>query len=77
MTRLLNSKTGQFVVATAGILAEGTQAAAEFVSSSASLEEALKTAPADWPKKNLQFVVQTTVTDSIPGPPQVIAIYTW
>jgi hypothetical protein len=77
VTRLLNSKTGQFVVATAGILAEGTQAAAEFVSSSASLEEALKTAPADWPKKNLQFVVQTTVTDSIPGPPQVIAIYTW
>ena len=77
VTRLLNSKTGQFVVATAGILSEGTQAAAEFVSSSAALEEALKTAAPDWPKKNLQFVVQTTVTDAIPGPPQVIAIYTW
>jgi hypothetical protein len=77
VTRLLNSKTGQFVVATAGILSEGTQAAAEFVSSPGSLEEALKTAPPDWAKKNLQFVVQTTVTDSIPGPPQVIAIYTW
>jgi hypothetical protein len=77
VTRLLNSKTGQFVVATAGILSEGTQAAAEFVSSSASLEDALRTVPSDWAKKNLQFVVQTTVTDSIPGPPQVIAIYTW
>jgi hypothetical protein len=28
-------------------------------------------------KKNLQFVVQTTVTDSVPGPPQVVAIYMW
>ena len=77
VTRLLNSKTGQFVVSTAGILSDGTQAAAEFVSSSGYLEEALRTAAPDWVKKNLQFVVQTTVTDSVPGPPQVVAIYTW
>jgi hypothetical protein len=77
VTRLLNSTTGQFVVSTAGILSQGTQAAAEFVSSSAFLEEALRTAQSDWANKNLQFVVQTTVTDSVPGPPQVIAIYMW
>jgi hypothetical protein len=77
VTRLLNSKTGQFVVSTAGIMADGTQAAAEFVSSSAYLEDALRSAQPDWMKKNLQFVVQTTVTDSVPGPPQAIAIYTW
>jgi len=28
----------------------------------------------DWMKKNLQVVVQTTVTDSVPGPPQAVAI---
>jgi hypothetical protein len=77
VTRLLNSKTGQFVVSTAGTLASGTQAAGEFVSSSEYLEEALRTVPSDWAKKNLQFVIQTTVTDSVPGPPQVVAIYTW
>jgi hypothetical protein len=77
VTRLLNSKTGQFVVSTAGTLATGTQAAGEFVSSSEYLEEALRTIPSDWAKKNLQFVIQTTVTDSVPGPPQVVAIYTW
>jgi hypothetical protein len=77
VTRLLNSKTGQFVVSTAGTLATGTQAAGEFVSSSEYLEEALRTSPSDWAKKNLQFVIQTTVTDSVPGPPQVVAIYTW
>jgi hypothetical protein len=77
VTRLLNSKTGQFVVSTAGILADGTQAAAELVSSSQYLEEALRTAGTGWAKKNLQFVVQTTVTDSVSGPPQAVAIYTW
>jgi len=77
VTRLLNSKTGQFVVSTAGTLANGTQAAGEFVSGAEYLEEALRTAQPDWAKKNLQFVVQTTVTDSVPGPPQVVAIYTW
>jgi len=77
VTRLLNSKTGQFVVSTAGTLASGTQAAGEFVSSSEYLEESLRTSAADWAKKNLQFVIQTTVTDSVPGPPQVVAIYTW
>jgi hypothetical protein len=68
---------GQFVVATAGIGTNGTEAAGEFVSSSDYLEEALRTAQSDWMKKNLQFVVQTTVTDSVPGPPQVVAIYMW
>jgi hypothetical protein len=77
VTRLLNSKTGQFVVSTAGIMADGTQAAAELVSSSRYLEEALRTAEPGWAKKNLQFVVQTTVTDSVAGPPQAVAIYTW
>jgi hypothetical protein len=77
VTRLLNSKTGQFVVSTAGTLADGTQAAGEFVSSAEYLEEALRTSASDWAKKNLQFVIQTTVTDSVPGPPQVVAIYTW
>jgi hypothetical protein len=77
VTRLLNSKTGQFVVSTAGILADGTQAAAELVSSSQYLEEALRTAGSGWVKKNLQVLIQTTVTDSVPGPPQVVAIYTW
>jgi hypothetical protein len=77
VTRLLNSKTGNFVVATAGLLADGTQAAAEFVSSPQYLEDALRTAQPDWMNKNLQFVVQTTVTDTIPGPPQVVAIYMW
>jgi len=77
VTRLINSDTGQFVVIVAGIKANGTQAAGEFVSSPDGLERALKTMPPDWKKKNLQFVLQTTVTDSVNGPPRMVANYAW
>lgn len=77
VTRLLNSKTGQFVVVVAGIKSYGTQAAGEFVSSPESLEKALRMAPADWKKKNVQIVIHTAVTDSVPGPPEVVATYVW
>lgn len=77
VTRLLNSKTGQFVVAVAGIKSYGTQAAGELVSNPEYLEKALRAAPSDWQRKNLQIVVQTTVTDAIAGPPQVVAVYAW
>ncbi|MGD0628844.1 MAG: hypothetical protein ABR987_05800 [Terracidiphilus sp.] len=77
VTRLLNSKTGQFVVVVAGIKSYGTQAAGEFVSNPEYLEKALRSAAPDWPRKNLQIVIETPVTDFLPGPPQAIAIYVW
>jgi hypothetical protein len=77
VARLLDSKTGQFTVIAAGLTSSGTQAAGEFVSNRDFLEKALRTAPADWQKKNLELVLETTVTDSTPGPPQLIAAYAW
>jgi hypothetical protein len=77
VTRLVDSKTGQFSVALAGLGTAGTQSAGEFVSTPKYLEDDLRTAPPDWDKKNMQIVVQTTVTDSIPGPPHVVATYFW
>jgi hypothetical protein len=77
VTRLLNSKTGQFVVIVAGIKSYGTQAAGEFVSTPKSLQAALQAAPSDWEGKNIQFVLQTPVTDGLPGPAQVVASYVW
>ena len=77
VTRLLNSRTGQFVVIVAGIKSYGTQAAGEFVSSPEPLQAALHAAPSNWEDKNLQIVLQTPVTDGLPGPPQVVAIYVW
>jgi hypothetical protein len=77
VTRLLDARTGQVLIAAAGLGANGTQAAGEFISRQDYLEEAFRSAPPDWRKKNLQVVLQTTVTDSVAGPPRVVAIYFW
>lgn len=77
VTRLLNAKTGQFLISAAGIGSPGTQAAGELISNADFLEPALRTAPPDWSTRNLQIVVQTSVIDAIPGPPHVVASYYW
>jgi len=77
VTRLLDAKTGQVLIAAAGIGANGTQAAGEFISRRDYLEEAFRSAPSDWQKKNLQVVLRTIVTDSVAGPPRVVATYFW
>jgi hypothetical protein len=77
VARLLDSKTGQFTITTAGIGPNGTQAAGEFVSNAKYLEEGLRNAPADWQTKNMEVLLQTTVTDSVAGPPHAIAAYYW
>jgi len=77
VTRLLNSRTGQFVVVVAGIKSYGTQAAGEFVSNPEYLEKALRSAPEDWARRNVQIVIQATITDLLPGPAQAVAVYVW
>ncbi len=77
VARLVDSKTGQFTVTVAGIGPRGTQAAGEFVTSTRYLDEGLAGAPADWQNRNLEVLLQTTVTESMAGPPLVIATYTW
>jgi hypothetical protein len=77
VTRLVNSNTGQFVVTVAGITAPGSEAAAEVATSQKDLQEALRDAPSDWYRKNVQIVVKTTVVDAVAGPAQVVAVYVW
>ena len=77
VARLLDSNTGQFTIVAAGLTGGGTQAAGEFVSKPESLEKALRVLPTDWQNKNIEFVIQTNMTDSVAGPPTVAAYYTW
>lgn len=77
VTRMANSSTGQFVFFVAGITASGSEAAADMATSPDGLEKALAYAPSDWKNKNVQIVVKATVTDSVPGPAQVVATYFW
>jgi hypothetical protein len=77
VSRLVDSKTGQFTVTVAGIGPMGTQAAGELVSNAQHIEDGLRRAPAGWQNGNLELVVHTTVTDGVAGPPQVVAAYYW
>lgn len=77
ISRLVNSSTGQFVVSVAGITAPGSEAAADVASSQDELQKALRNAPADWYRKNVQIVVKTTVVDGVAGPPEIVAVYVW
>jgi len=77
VTRLVDSKTGQLLIAAAGITGAGCQAAGELISRQDYLAAALSGASPDWPKKNLQVVFQTNVIDCVAGPPRVVATYFW
>jgi hypothetical protein len=77
VSRVVNPTTEQTVVAIAGITGFGTMAAGEFLTNEAYLAEALKQAPRDWPKKNMQVVLSTRVMSGNPGPPQVLAVHFW
>jgi len=77
VARLLDSKTGQFTVVAAGLRDSGTEAAGELASNQDFLTTVLRSAPSEWQNKNMEIIVKTTMTDSIPGPPQVVASYYW
>ena len=77
VARLLDSRTGQFMLVVAGIDATGTRAAADFVSNPQSMEKGLRDAPAGWQKSNVELILQTTITDATAGPPRVVAAYYW
>jgi hypothetical protein len=77
VARLLDSGTGQFTIIVAGVGELGTQAASELVTKPDLLDQAVRTLPAGWQRRNLEIVLQTVVTDTVPGPPHVIATYSW
>jgi hypothetical protein len=77
VARLLNSKTGQFLVIVGGIGMVGTEAAGRFVSRQSDIEAALRAAPAGWQRKNLEMVLENDVIDGSPTSPHVVAVAAW
>jgi len=61
----------------AGIGQYGTQAAAEFLSSSEKINAFARTAPAGWSSKNLQIVIHVQVVDDVPAAVEIVAIHQW
>lgn len=77
VSRLFDSATGQTLVSAAGITQYGTRAAGEFLTDSERMAQALEKAPPDWPKKNIQVLLHTTVYKGTPARPTVVAAHVW
>jgi hypothetical protein len=77
VARLLDAETGQSLIILGGINTGGTQAATEFVTNPKYLTPALTHLQSGWENQSIAFVLQTTVTDDVAGPPEVVAATTW
>jgi len=77
ITRVFDPHTERVVVATGGIGHFGTMSTGDFLSNPLYFREAVKSAPKDWAKRNMQIVLRVKVADGTPGPPEVLATHFW
>ena len=77
VARMLNSKTGQFLVIVSGVGMVGTKAAGKIITHEEDLKAALSSATPGWEKKNLEFVIETDIVDTSPSPSHVVALKSW
>jgi hypothetical protein len=77
VARLLNSKTGQFLVIVSGVGMVGTKAAGGFISNEQALDAALRGAPNGWEKKNIEVVLETDIVEGSPSPSRAVAVKVW
>lgn len=77
VSRIFHSESGQVLILAAGITQYGSQAAGEFLTDPRLLGQALRKAPANWQRMNMQAVLKTKVLGSAPGPAEVIATHFW
>jgi hypothetical protein len=75
--RTMVSAAEQAVVSIVGGTEQVTLAAGELLVNPKYLTEAIKNAPLDWDKKNLQLVVRTKIIQGASGPPSVVALHVW
>jgi hypothetical protein len=77
VSRVFDRQTHAMLLEAAGIDQYGTEAAGEVITDHELLEEALRSAPAGWERKNLQFVLHMNVIANYPATPKLIASYYW
>jgi len=73
ITREISAKSGEPVIAVAGLDQTGTRAAAEFVSTPGLLDAALRKLPTGWQNKKIQLVLHATIVDYVPSGYDLIA----
>jgi hypothetical protein len=77
VSRIFHSESGEVLILAAGLTQFGSQAAGEFLTDSRLLSQALRSAPPNWQRMNMQAVLKTKILGSAPGPAEVVATYFW
>jgi len=77
ISRVLEPTTERVIVVAGGLMGYGTIAAGEFLTDPSYLASAVKQAPANWERKNMQFLIATKVINGISGPPRLVEQYFW
>jgi hypothetical protein len=77
VARVFDPQTHRPTIVLAGVTQDATRAAGEFVTKPVYLNDFSRNAPSDWDVKNLELLIKTNIVDGDPGPPQVIASYSW
>jgi hypothetical protein len=71
------SFTGGSLILAAGLKQFGTEAAGRLLADPEQLGLILRTLPAGWEHKNLQFVLRAKVISNTAALPQVVASHVW
>jgi hypothetical protein len=77
LSRIFDSRSGNVVITAAGLGHVGTQLAGEFLTNPVYLEKAIRSAPPEWPSRNMQLVLSGEVIGKTAGPPEVVASWYW
>jgi hypothetical protein len=77
LSRVFDPTTGRPMISIGGITHLATAAAGEFLTTPASLNEALEGAAAGWERKNVQMVIEIKVIGHGATPPRVLAMHIW
>jgi len=77
VARIFDQTTGRPVLVVAGLGANGTAAAAQFLLDPVRTAELAAHAPRNWQRLNMEAVLRTQILDNHAGPPRLVACSFW
>ena len=77
IARFLDPTTGGWIVAIAGVGRNGTEAAAQFITSPHYLQQLRDRLGSDFQNRNLEAILKVSVIDGKTGAPSLLAVHTW
>jgi hypothetical protein len=75
--RFRDATTDSLIFVIAGVGRNGTEAAAQFVTSPHYLEQLKQQAGPGWQSENIEAVIKTSVIDGRTGAPSIVAVHVW